>query len=324
MHTPWGEVAVLDAHVHFFSYRFFTLLAAQKAGLAQPSAEAATGILEWETPPPEPVELGRRWVQELDCHGVEKAAIIASLPGDEDSVVAAATAFPGRFYGYFLLNPCAPDALERAGRVLSHAEIRGICFFPAMHGYPVNAEPVRAVLDLAAQRQGTVVFVHCGVLTVGARKKLGLPSPFDMRYSNPIDLHPVALRYPELPFVVPHFGAGYFREALMLCDLCPNVYLDTSSTNSWTRYQAPVIQLKDVFARALDVAGPRRLLFGTDSSYFPRGWHAAVFRQQVEALSAIGVSEEQVRDILGGNLRRLLDWEYNSPLKGLQPAFQQV
>ena len=23
----------------------------------------------------------------------------------------------------------------------------------------------------------------------------------------------------------------------MLCDLCPNVYLDTSSSNSWTRYE---------------------------------------------------------------------------------------
>jgi hypothetical protein len=306
MQTPWGEVPVLDSHLHFFSHRFFTLLAAQKPGLAQPSAEAATSILGWDTPPPEPVELGRGWAQELDRHGVERAAIIASLPGDEDSVVRAATAFPDRFYGYFMLNPCAPDALERAGRVLSHPVMRGICLFPAMHGYPVNADPVRAVLDLATQRQGTLVFVHCGVLTVGARKKLGIPSPFDMRYSNPIDLHPTALRYPNLPFVVPHFGAGFLREALMLCDLCPNVYLDTSSSNSWTRYHAPAIQLKDVFARALNVAGPRRLLFGTDSSYFPRGWHAAVFEQQVEALSALAVSGEHARDILGGNLRRLL------------------
>ena len=73
---------------------------------------------------------------------------------------------------------------------------------------------------------------------------------------------------------MPHFGAGYFREALMLADLCSNVYLDTSSTNSWMRYQAAHLTLRTVFRHALDVAGPERLLFGTDSSFFPRGWNA--------------------------------------------------
>ena len=52
---------------------------------------------------------------------------------------------------------------------------------------------------------------------------------------------------------MPHFGAGFFREALMLADLCPNVYLDTSSSNSWMRYEG--LDLKTVFRRALDVAG---------------------------------------------------------------------
>ncbi len=106
-----------------------------------------------------------------------------------------------------------------------------------------------------------VAFVHCGVLSVGVRKKLGLPSPFDMRFSNPIDLHAVASRYPQVRFIVPHFGAGYFREALMLCDLCPNVYLDTSSSNSWTRYEEAHLDLRTVFRRALDVAGPQTPAF---------------------------------------------------------------
>src|SRR5437879_2571500 len=105
-----------------------------------------------------------------------------------------------------------------------------------------------------------------------------------MRFSNPIDLHAVALAYPGLKFVLPHFGAGYLREALMLCDLCPNVYLDTSSSNVWMRYQPERLDLAEVFRRAMDVVGADRLLFGTDSSFFPRGWHAAVFEAQSQAL----------------------------------------
>jgi predicted TIM-barrel fold metal-dependent hydrolase len=101
---------------------------------------------------------------------------------------------------------------------------------------------------------------------------VGLASRFDLRFSNPLDLHALALDFPAVPFVIPHFGAGMFREALMVADLCPNVYLDTSSSNNWTRYQTPEPSLREVFRRALDVAGAKRLLFGTDSSFFPRGW----------------------------------------------------
>jgi predicted TIM-barrel fold metal-dependent hydrolase len=106
--------------------------------------------------------------------------------------------------------------------------------------------------------------------------------------------------------VVPHFGAGYFREALMLCDLCPNVYIDTSSSNSWMRYHAPEIDLKAVYRRALDVAGAGRLLFGTDSSFFPRGWNTAIFSAQEKVLSELGVGKEDAAAIMGGNLERLL------------------
>jgi predicted TIM-barrel fold metal-dependent hydrolase len=71
-------------------------------------------------------------------------------------------------------------------------------------------------------------------------------------------------------------------------------------------YEPSPVDLPTVFKRALAVVGSRRLLFGTDSSFFPRGWNADVFYAQVNALLEIGASEEQARAIFGGNLRRLL------------------
>lgn len=302
MQTPWGEIAVSDAHVHFFSHKFFSLLAGQ-AGCSM--VELAARLPGWEMPPADPAELAARWAGELDRHGVASAAIIASLPGDHESVAAAVAAFPDRFHGYFLANPAAEGAASVVEQALSRG-LRGICLFPAMHRYSIQDERVVPILDLAAAHPGTVVFVHCGVLTVGIRGKLGLPSLFDMRYSNPIDLHALALRYPKVPFVVPHFGAGYFREALMLCDLCPNVCLDTSSSNGWVKYLTPAVELKQVLARALEVAGPRRLLFGSDSSFFPRGWVASVWASQSALLAELGVDRAAAELIFGGNLRRLL------------------
>ena len=291
MRTPWGDLEVSDAHVHFFSTRFLQTLGAQCGKDARQVAAAAG----WDFPG-STEEMAHRWAAEFDRHGVARSALIASIPGDESSVAAAVAACPGRFYAFAMINPLAENAAIAPG-------LHAICLFPAMHRYSVHDPGVDALLSQAAARR-CAVFVHCGVLTVGVRRKLGLPSPFDMRYSNPIDLHAVALRYPNVNFIVPHFGAGYLREALMLADLCPNVYLDTSSTNSWMRYEG--VDLPTVFRRALDVCGPQRLLFGTDSSFFPRGWNQPVFELQVHALSTIGINIEDARSILGANLQRIL------------------
>jgi uncharacterized protein len=301
METPWGALAISDAHVHFFSYRFFATLAEQKKA----PVDSLAPVLGWQLPSEDPENLAAAWVQELDRQGVSRASLIASVPGDQESVIAAVRAFPQRFYGYMMVNPVAPSPAVEVERALGSGHIHGLCFFPAMHRYSIQDDRVAALLDLIANSPRTIAFVHCGVLSVGIRKKLGLPSPFDMRFSNPIDVHQVALRYPQVRFVIPHFGAGYLREALMLCDLCPNVYLDTSSSNSWMRYEESHVDLRAVFRRALDVAGPKRLFFGTDSSYFPRGWNQEIFEAQTKALYEIGITEETARLIFHENLLHL-------------------
>jgi predicted TIM-barrel fold metal-dependent hydrolase len=301
METPWGALAVSDAHIHFFSHRFFATLAEQKKA----PVDSLAPLLGWQLPAEDPKTLADTWVQELDRHGVSKAALIASVPGDQESVIAAVRAFPQRFYGYMMVNPVAPSPAADVERAVASGHIHGLCFFPAMHRYSIQDDRATALLDLLAGHPRAIAFVHCGVLSVGVRKKLSLPSPFDMRFSNPIDVHAVALRYPQVRFVIPHFGAGYLREALMLCDLCPNIYLDTSSSNSWMRYDESHLDLRAVFRRALDVAGPKRLFFGTDSSYFPRAWNRDIFEAQTKALYEIGITEETARLIFHENLMQL-------------------
>lgn len=304
MNTPWGDIEVADAHVHFFSPTFFKALAQQKGQAEQ--VRELIAQLGWDAPPINNAALGARWVEELDRHGVERSVLMSSVPDDEASAAEAVRAFPKRFLGYFMFNPKTPDAAGRAARAFDELGMQGLCLFPAMHRFSIQDDTLEPVLALAEKRKNVVVFVHTGVLTVGVRKKLGLPSKFDMSLSNPIDLHRVAMDHPGINFVIPHFGAGYFREALMLGDLAPNVYMDTSGTNSWIRYSLPGITLKDVFRKALEIYGPKRLLFGSDSSFFPRGWNRAVFDQQVEVLRELGVDAEAALDIFGGNFRRLL------------------
>ena len=303
MRSPWGEIAVEDAHAHLFSRSFFGALALQKG---TGDVEGMVASLGWDAPPASNRELAQRWVEELDRHGVAKSVLMASLPGDEASAGDAVRSFPHRFYGYFMLDPLAPDAVERARRAFDELDLQGLCLFPAMLRFSVRDERLRPLYELAAEAAGRVVFVHSGVLTVGVRARLGLPSKFDMSYSNPIDLHRAALEHPATKFVIPHFGAGYFRETLMLASMAPNVYIDTSSSNSWTKFLTPRPTLAEVFGRSIDVVGPDRLLFGSDSSFFPRGWQRAVFDDQCEALHSLGIPADDAVNVFGGNLSRLL------------------
>jgi predicted TIM-barrel fold metal-dependent hydrolase len=293
-----------DAHCHFFSTRFFAGLGRQLQGLGDEAPDvAALTRLGWE-PPGSAAALADRWVRELDRVGVQRAALIASIPGDADSVATAVRAHPSRFVGFFMVDPTSPDADAQIIQAFDAGDLRTVCLFPAMHRFSLHDERVHRIFGLVAARPRATVFVHCGVLTVGIRGKLGLPSPFDIRYGNPLDLHVLALQHSKVPIIIPHFGAGFFREALMLADLCPNVLLDTSSSNQWIRYH-PGLTLSAVFEQALAVVGPDRLIFGSDSSFFPRGWVSSAFEQQSTALDEIEASTETREKIFAGNFARL-------------------
>jgi uncharacterized protein len=295
-----------DVHCHFFSARFFDtlfdLVLRQAPHSAEPPRDRLTRSIGWEAPGTS-ADLADRWVAELDRHHVSRAALIASITGDEESAADAVVRHPDRFVGFFMFDPTADDAATRLEQAVRDLRLRGICLFPAMHHYTLHDDRVARVFESAA-RYGAAVFVHCGVLSVGIRTKLRLPSHFDVRFGNPLDLHHMASGFPDVPVIVPHFGAGLLREALMLADLCGNVHLDTSSSNAWVKYH-PGLTLRDVFAQALSVLGARRLLFGTDSSFFPRGWQRGIYDEQARLLDEIGCSETDRALVMGGNFDRL-------------------
>src|SRR5262245_41853145 len=115
-----------DSHCHFFSTPFFAALARQRSnqatgGESGTPAQAAALLcreLGWNEPG-DSNALADRWVGELDAKGVSRAALIASVPGDEDSVAAAVARHPTRLVGYFMLDPARDDAVHRTRRALS-------------------------------------------------------------------------------------------------------------------------------------------------------------------------------------------------------------
>lgn len=297
---------MFDVHTHLFTRTYFEALSKQSPlpGTPDERLERVARAAKIEVPPKDLAAHVRRWLAELDRHGVAKAVAFASSPEEWSDVAEAARIAAGRLVPVALLNPKAAGAPERARDLLGKQGYRGILLFPALHHYRLSGPELAAVLAVVAE-VGGVVYAQCGMLKVPLRDHLGLPKTVDLSYANPLDLVPAANAFPKVPFVVPHFGAGFFRETLMAGSQCENVFVDTSSSNSWTAVEPSAPSLADVFRLAAGVFGTERILFGTDSATFPRGWRHDLLLAQREAMEAAGLSSADIDRVLGGNAARM-------------------
>jgi predicted TIM-barrel fold metal-dependent hydrolase len=297
--TPFGRRFVFDAHTHFFGRSFFAGLAQQ---IQLSAAEDVASRLKWEIPD----AAGPRWITEMDRHGVDRMISIHTLPGDMNEAASAIVGAQGRLVGYVMVNPLTPGALEQLRIAVTQLGFRGVALFPAMFRFAMTSDAAYEILQLANEH-ALNVFVHCGVLKIGFRTKLGLPCAFDASFSNPLQLQRPAAEFPRAKFIIPHLGSGLFRELLMLADQSPNVYSDTSGVGGWAKYLDGAPTPAGVLRQAVDVMGANRLLFGTDSTFFPRGWRRDIFEQQMKIYEEAKLTDEQVALILGENLRRLVN-----------------
>jgi predicted TIM-barrel fold metal-dependent hydrolase len=298
---------IVDFHTHLFSSAFFETLAAQSPipGDVHKKLADASRKAGFQLPVRDVAEHTARWLAELEKHDVEHMAAFASVPEEIPAVCEAAAISKGRISAFALVNPRVEGAAARVRALLHERKIRGVLLFPAMHHYHVGGIEAKTLFD-ALSEHDAIVYVHCGLLIVKLRDLLQLPRPQDLTYANPLGVIPAANAHPRVRFVIPHFGAGFFRETLMAGASASNVFVDTSSSNSWMATQSPKPTLTEVFSRALEAFGHERILFGTDSNTFPAGWRKDRFEQQHAALSSLSLGAAQEEAIFAGNARRLL------------------
>lgn len=294
--------AIDDCHIHFFT-RTLTEQARQRREADSPRLVQAAernherhmrnaNNLQWDVPE-DADDAARRWLEHFDRAGVRRGCFMASEA--ENPELRRFLSLSDRFLGLSWINASLPDAAATLERERA-AGLVGVKLYPVSAGYRVNDRACYPFYEAAA-RTGMFVLIHFGV-TIGYNA--------DLAYANPLDLHPVARDFPEVDFVVAHFGAGFMREALMLAYQQENVHFDTSGSNNWMRTQVEKLTLRDVFERFLEGAGAARILYGSDSTNFPRGYRREVLEAQLEVLEALDISDEDRSLMLGGNLARLI------------------
>lgn len=239
-------------------------------------------------------EAAEWWLKEFDECGIERGVFLSPFPFCEEIKEFLQTS--PRFVGYTWLNPADPDApriLEEEHR----AGLKGVKLYPPLEQVHVDDKACYPFYEKCAEL-GMVVLIHFGV-------SVGYTS--DLKFANPLDLHLPARDFPEVTFIVAHLGAGFMREALFLAYQLDNVFFDTSGSNNWRFYLPYTLSLEEIFRKFIQVAGIERILYGSDSTVFPRGYRRKVLQEQLEVLDSLPISEEEREKILSGNISRLLN-----------------
>ncbi|GGG61667.1 amidohydrolase family protein [Paenibacillus radicis (ex Gao et al. 2016)] len=237
-----------------------------------------------------------RWVQELDKYNIGGMNFLTAL--DNDNMADQLAHFPDRFTGFAFHPIEAPDAADELKRAVNELGLKGYKLFGPLTKIPFDDPSLKPVWTFLAEKK-LPVLIHFGMLGHAG----GIVHHPNI---NPLAIFNTAREYSDIPFIIPHFGAGYFQELLHLCWSCPNVLIDTSGSNQWVRWMPYELTLESLFRKTYELIGPERIVFGTDASGFPRGFPYRYLQDQVRVTRELRFSESDIELIFGNNARRLL------------------
>lgn len=287
---------VIDTHVHLFTVGLLEEAISKmddpperfKEGLKSRRWGRRNNVLPNKTPE----QIARWYVDRLKKADVAKALVVSTMPDSQylrDFLVVA----KGHVHALCNVDPRDPRSPELLEREMA-AGFRGVKLYPVNRCFRLSDPACRPFFEKASELSANLI-IHYGVT---------VDPTGDLRYADPLDLSPVARDFPDLQFVIAHFGAGWLDSVLRLAYQCKNVCVDTSGTNNWMDYYVPKMTLAEVFERCLTSMGPERILFGTDSGTTAPYRRWIRFMQQ-RTLEEMGLSAGERDLILRGNAARI-------------------
>ena len=292
------SVRVIDSHVHFPSSDLF----GRTEDKVHPWLfnERARWRKAWQFDRADSLssqdELVERWYREAKMYDISVVFVTSGGNGAMSEIVKA---HPERFYGYAHHDPSLEDAPGLLEKAIKEQGLKGYKILGPTVGKPLDSKDLYPVWEVA-QGGNIPVLIHFGIMGSAG----GIANHMNI---NPLVIHDVAKAFPHMRIIVPHFGCGYVFETLNLCWACPNVYIDTSGSNQWMRWMPYDVNLEMLFRKYRETIGPGRIVFGTDSSYFPRGYAKAYFDEQFKAMINVGYSDDEIERVVFGNIDDLLN-----------------
>jgi len=248
--------------------------------------------------PPQPLEI---LLRELTAAGIDRAVLLpldcttahgCRIPGNE--TVAELAGKHEQFLGFASVDPGLPDAPKQLERAIRSLGLLGLKLDPALQRFLPNDRERAFPLYAACGELDIPVLLHGG---------LSWAPPGQARFANPTLLEEALQEFPEVQFVLAHFGWPWIGEALMLALKYRNLSLDTSIIFART----PAEALRQVLGGqvgipVLEGSLPDQLVFGSN---YPR----QDIRRAVRGVKALSLSPALEQHLFRGNAARLLKLE---------------
>jgi hypothetical protein len=225
-------------------------------------------------------------IASMDGAGVDKVvtfAIGAGEPVDyrdtNDYISASMQKYPDRIIGFMRLNPAQgpKDTLQVLEEGVKLG-LKGIKIHPLIEKCPANDKEKVYPLMEAAQHYKIPVLFHCG---------LG-------ENASPLRIAEVAKDFPNLSVIMGHSGViEGVRDAVAAAKKHDNLSMDSSAVG-WLPF----------FCETIAWAGVDRVMYGSDHPFNPMDWEVSKIVKHAQKHLKLQI--EDLRKIMGGNLKRLL------------------
>jgi hypothetical protein len=229
-------------------------------------------------------------ITSMDACGVDQSVTFGFAWADQglcreanDYVFESVSRWPGRLFGFAVVNPAAKGALAELERCMQ-AGLRGLGeLMPDGQGYALEDLRLDAIIRRMVHWQRPVL-IHAG-------------EPVGHRYAGKSrctvqSFYALAVRHPEAALVAAHWGGGLLFYELMpeVREALRNVYYDTAASL--------YLYGNDIFDLAMRIA-PGKVLFATDYPLIGQGEFLRHVRES-------GLSGHALQSMLGGNAAQLL------------------
>jgi len=236
----------------------------------------------------------KEFAEDLISQGITKAIIlplVSSLNGTRriknEHIYEICNSNPDLFIGFasFDLNKDYMDELKYA---IKNLGLKGIKIHPQLQAINVDSKKLYPVYEFAEKNELPVV-IHTGITGIGAGLKGG--GKLKLEFGRPIYLDNIAADFPNVNFILAHFGWPWYEEALAIAYHKGNVFIDISG---WSPKYIPQIVIK-----YMNSLIPNKFLFGSD---YPMLQPSRIINE----LKQINVKEEVLKLIFYENAKNIL------------------
>jgi hypothetical protein len=249
----------------------------------------------------------RGLIHEMDGAGLDYGLLIQSndAPNTRDGLAEArqlVAESAGRLRLASTVDPTStdPSVAEMIALWDGAPELAGIKLYPGYHPFYPHDRRLDPVYEYAHRRK-IPILIHTG----DTMDTHGL-----IKYSRPIEIDEVAVRFRDVPIVLCHFGNPWIDEAAEVVYKNTNTFADTSGLLAHPSYPLfrPMVELcrRRVQEAILMVGSTDRVLYGSD-------WPLLELKVAMSLVQGLELPEADRAAIFGGNACRLFGFPRSRP-----------